>query len=431
MVSSSVASKHKQTISFAKGWLIWGCAALFYCYQFIMRVSPSIMADDLMAAFHIDACTLGIISGCYYYAYSGLQVPGGTFLDRFKPRRVLTGAIILCSCGTLLFSFADSIYLASLARALIGAGSALGFISCFKIGSLWFPLRTLSLIVGFTLILGTIGAVSAGYPLAWLLSLYGWRQSLLFLAFAGFALAVLSWIIVKDNPPASLKAEVLKSHGDVEDHEGSLLGNIFEVIRKPQSWLIAFYGFLMYIPLSGFSDIWGTPFLMSTYGLDKMTAGTVNSVLYIGLGLGSPLFSFLCNWLNAYKPTILISALGSLITLSVVFYIPGMPLWLLVSCLFLAGFCLGGQFLAFSMASAINPLSAAGTAAGFQNMICMLSGVLCQPFLGWLLDLSWEGTSLNGIRVYSLSGYMFSFSPIIICLVLACISIIPIKEKYV
>lgn len=426
-------SNHQKTISFAKGWLIWGCAALFYCYQFIMRVSPNIMADDLMAAFHIDACTLGIVSGFYYYTYSGFQIPGGTLLDKFKPRRVLAVAIILCSSGTLLFSFAESIYVASFSRAIIGAGSALGFISCFKIGSLWFPAHRLSLIVGLTLTLGTLGAVSAGYPLAWLLSIYGWRHSLFLLACAGIVLAIISWIVVKDTPPKELKAEVLKSHGGADAHTypSSLLGNIIEVIRKPQSWLIAFYGFLMYIPLSGVSDMWGPTFLISAYGVDKMTAGFINSALYIGLGIGSPFFSYLCNFLKSYKLTILISALGALLMLSAVYYIPGMPLWLLTTCLFLAGFSLGGQFLAFSMAGAINPLSAAGTAAGFQNMICMLSGVLFQPFLGWLLDLSWKGNLLNGIRVYTASEYTFAFTPIIVCLFLACLCIIPIKEKYV
>ena len=390
------------------------------------------MADDLMASFHIDAYTLGIISGFYYYTYAGFQVPGGTFLDRFKPRRILTVAIVFCSSGTLLFSLAESIYLAAFARALVGAGSALGFISCFKIGSLWFPLHKLSLIVGLTLTLGTIGAVSAGYPLAWLLSICGWRYSLLFLSFAGFILAVVSWIIVRDTPPTELIEEVLKSHKDVEVQTGtpSLVGNILEVIRKPQSWWIAFYGFLMYIPLSGVSDIWGPPFLISAYGLDKMTAGAINSALYVGLGIGSPFFSYVCNLLKAYKPTIFISALGAFIMLSVVYYIPDMPLWLLTTCLFLAGLSLGGQFLAFSMASAINPLSAAGTAAGFQNMICMLSGVLFQPFLGWLLDLSWKGNSFNGVRTYTISEYTFAFTPIIICLLLACVSIVPIKEKY-
>ncbi len=434
MVLSKVKSMQSKPVklSFSKSWLIWGCAALFYCYQFMLRVSPSVMADDLMSAFQIDACTLGMLTGAYYYTYSAVQFPGGVLMDLFKPRRVLTAAAVVCSAGTFLFSMADSLYIAFLGRALIGAGSAVGFLSCFKIGSLWFPAHKLSFVVGLTILLGTIGGVSAGYPLAWLVEIYGWRHTLWFISFIGFALAAFAWLLVRDMPPENLRKAILKSHGDSEISYQStgFWTNIIEVVRKPQSWLLALFGFLMYIPLSGVTDIWGPPFLIAAYNLDKTTAGAVNSALYVGMGIGSPFFPLLLNFLKAYKPTIFIAAIGALVMLSVVYYVPGLPLWLLTGCLFLAGLFLSGQFLAFSMVSALNPLSASGTAGGFQNGVCMISGIIFQPFLGWLLDFSWAGAIVNGARVYTISEYTFAFTSIVIALFLACLCIIPIKERY-
>ncbi len=435
MVSSSLESKQpRQTgaLSFSKSWLIWGCAALFYCYQFMLRGSPNVMADDLMVAFQVDACALGILTGCYYNTYSALQVPGGTLMDFFKPRRVLTFAATICSVGTLLFSMADSIYLAGFARALIGVGSAMGFLSCLKLGTLWFPSHKLPLIIGLTVALGTVGGVSAGYPLAWLVESYGWRHAMWLVAFLGFALATLGWSVVRDTPPEDLEREILKSHGDSEAHlpKAGLLASVIEVIRRPQSWLIAIYGFLMYVPLSGFSDLWGTPYLMATYQLDKPTAATINSAMLVGLGLGSPLFPFLCNLFKAYKPTVFLSAFGALFFISLIFYVPGLPLWLLVACLFLTGLFLGGQFLAFSMTCRLNPLSASATAGGFQNMISMLSGVIFMPLIGWLLDYAWKGGYADGVRVYSVSEYTFALSSITLSLIASCLIIIPIKEKY-
>ncbi|MBI2707609.1 MAG: MFS transporter [Proteobacteria bacterium] len=435
MVSSSLKSKQPLKtgeLNFSKSWLIWGCAALFYCYQFMLRGSPNVMADDLMVSFQVGACSLGILSGFYYNTYSAFQVPGGSLMDYFKPRRVLTFAAIVCSLGTLLFSMADSIYVAAFGRALIGVGSAMGFLSCLKLGTLWFPSHRLPLIIGLTVALGTVGGVSAGYPLAWLVGAYGWRHAMWLVAFLGFALAALAWSIVRDTPPDILEREILKSHGDREVHlpQSGLLTSIIEVIRKPQSWLIAAYGLLMYVPLSGFTDLWGTPYLMAAYNLDKPTAATINSAMLVGLGLGSPLFPFLCNFLNAYKPTVFISAFGALLFLSAIFYVPGMPLWLLVGCLFLTGVFLGGQFLAFSMTCSLNPLSASATAGGFHNMMCMLSGVIFMPFIGWLLDYAWQGGFANGVRAYSVPEYTFAFSSIILSLVVSCLIIIPIKEKY-
>lgn len=419
-------------ISFGRSWLIWACAALFYCYQFMLRVSPNVMGDDLMLAFQVDACALGILVSYYYNAYSLLQVPAGTLMDYFKPRRVLTLAAIACGLGTLLFSMAESLYVAAFARALIGMGSAMGFLSCLKIGTLWFPAHKLSFILGLTVFLGTLGGISAGYPLAWLLDIYGWREALWLVAFIGFVLAILAWTVVRDTPPDALEAEVLKSHGDTDVHlpQTGLITNIITVIRKPQSWLIALYGFLMYVPLSGFTDLWGTPYLMTAYDLDKATAATINSAVLFGLGLGAPAFPLVLNFIKAYKPTVFLSGFVSLICFALIFYVPGLPLWLLVFLLFCAGLALGGQFLAFSMTCALNPLSASGTAGGFHNMICMLSGVIFMPFIGWLLDSTWQGKMVDGVRAFTTAEYTFALSSISLALAFACLVVFFLDEKY-
>lgn len=416
----------------SKSWMIWGCAALFYCYQFMLRSSPGVMADDLMASFNVDACTLGTLTACYYYAYTVLQIPVGTLMDRFKPRRMLTFAAITCGIGALLFSSADSLVVAGIGRTLIGAGSAFAFLSCLKLGTLWFPPQKLPFVVGLTLLLGTIGGVSAGFPMGWLVEVTNWRYAMWVVAFGGFALAILGWSIVRDKAPQHLEEAILKSHGDDMDHtvQLGLLVSIIEVARKPQSWFIALYGFFMYIPLAGFTDQWGPSFFMASYGLDKSSAGAINSALLFGLGFGSPLFPFICKYYEAYKPAVFIAAFGALISLSAVFYIPGLPVWALASLLFVGGFFLGGQFLGFSMTCALNPLSASATAGGFHNMLCMMSGVIFQPFIGWLLDYAWKGTYLNGVRFYSHSDYTFALSSISMSLVFACLIVVLIDEKY-
>ena len=431
MIDASLKKLQQSNFFFSKSWLIWGCAALFYGYQFMLRVSPGVMADDLMETFQVDACSLGTLTGFYYYAYAVLQIPVGTLMDRFKPRRMLTFAAIICGLGALVFSSADSLSIAAFGRTIIGVGSAFAFLSCLKLGTLWFPPQKLPLVIGLTLLLGTIGGVSAGYPMGWLVEASGWRHSMWLVAFAGFLLAVLGWIIIRDKAPPILEEAILKSHNDNDSIvQHGLLTSIIEVIRKPQSWFIAIYGAFMYLPLSGFADIWGPPFLMSVYQLDKATAGGITSALYVGIGVGSPLFPLLCTRFRAYKPSVFIAALGALVLLSSVFYIPFLPLWLLTTLLFLAGVFLGGQFLGFSMTCALNPLSASATAGGFHNMLCMLSGVIFQPFIGYLLDSHWQGEYINGIRVYTSSDYTWALSSISISLGLACFVVFFIKEKY-
>lgn len=432
-MSNSITLPSRPIYSFfIKSWFIWGSAAIFYFYQFMLRVSPGVMAEDLMAAFHVDGCALGTLTGFYYYAYSSLQIPVGALMDLYKPRRLLTFAAVLCSLGALVFSSADSLYVAAFGRAMIGAGSAFAFLSCLKLGTLWFPSHQLPFVVGLTLLLGTTGGVSAGYPMGWLVEIAGWREAMWYIAFGGFAIAFVAWTVVRDKAPDHLEEEILKSHGDGESYQppSNLFKNIIEVAHKPQSWLIALYGGFMYLPLSGFADLWGPPFLMSVYHLDKSTAGGVVSAMYVGIGVGAPLFPFLSKWLKAYKLPVFIGAFGAMTFLSLVFYIPNLQPWSLATLLFIAGLFLGAQFLAFSMTCALNPLSASGTAGGFHNMVCMLSGVIFQPLIGWLLGRNWKGGFANGAPIYDKSDYVFALSSISICLALACLVVFFIKEQY-
>lgn len=432
MTISTTAEFKKVQTELPKSWVVWACAAFFYCYQFMLRASPGVMSEDLIASFDVDACTLGILTSCYYYAYTSLQIPVGSLMDRFKPRRMLTFATIMCGAGSLIFSTAESIPIAGLGRAMIGAGSAFAFLSCLKLGTVWFPPQRLPFVVGLTLFLGTVGGISAGFPMGWLVDDVGWRHAMWVVAFGGFALAILSWTMVRDKAPPHLEQAILESHDNDLDHtvKLGLIQSILEVTRKPQSWIIALYGFFMYVPLSGFIDQWGPSFFIASYGVSKSTAGAMNSVMLVGIGLGAPLFPFICKYLNAFKPVIFISAFGAALALSTVMYIPGLPIWLVTSLLFLTGFCLGGQFLAFSMTCSLNPLSVSATAGGFHNMLCMMSGVIFQPLIGWLLDYSWSGTYTHGVRAYLPEDYIVALSSVTISLFLACLVVMFINEQY-
>ncbi len=55
---SSLISKPR-----AIAWVVWVIASVFYAYQYILRVMPNIMLDDIMQQFDIGAATFGQFSG--------------------------------------------------------------------------------------------------------------------------------------------------------------------------------------------------------------------------------------------------------------------------------------------------------------------------------------------------------------------------------
>ena len=65
--------------------------------------------------------------------------------------------------------------------------------------------------------------------------------------------------------------------------------------------------------------------------------------------------------------------------------------------------------LAFSVVRENTPPWAAGTAIGVTNGFVVGSGAVLQPLLGWLLDLSWDGTLIDGVRSYTPENYETAF----------------------
>ena len=122
--------------------------------------------------------------------------------------------------------------------------------------------------------------------------------------------------------------------------------------------------------------------------------------------------------------------MGALILFLFIIYGPDLPPHVVIGTLFMTGMMLGGQFMAYSIVCEINPLSVSGMATGFQNMVCLLSGVIFQPFIGWLLDLFWEGAYQNGARLYSSGIFQMSLTTVIIALLLASLASLFIQEAY-
>lgn len=405
------------------GWLVWGCAALFYGFQFVLRVSPSVIAHDLMESLTLDACMLGTLTSFYYYGYSTMQIPSGIILDRLGPRRPLVLACLMCTVGSGIFGYAESLPLLSFGRTLMGVGSAFAFLSCVKLASLYFEARILSIIVGLTMTVGTIGATAGGAPFGMLVDSIGWRDSHYVLGTVSLLIALASWLVIREN-------QLHNEHK--KEREGETLRmSLKSIIYNPQTWIYGLYGFAMYVPLSGFADLWGTPFVMETYKIEKTVAAGATSLFYIGLGFGAPAWSYYSTRVQSYRKGMMYSAIACTIFLTSLLYVP-VSFAVIHVLLALAGFCAGGQFIAFAGVAALNPIHRTGTASGVHNMLCMLSGVAMQPLLGFFLDLAKQNDPqcLGVLGQYTQAHFLQSLSVIPLFLVIACIATYYMKESF-
>ena len=407
------------------GWCVWGLAALFFCYGFFHRVSPSVMIDHLMRDFQVGGALLGNLSATYFYIYAALQIPVGLMVDRWGPRAILTFGALLCSLGAVTFALSPVAEPLYLGRFMIGAGAGFGFVSALTLAARWFPARRFAFLVGGTMTLGMAGGFLGQAPLAAAVDLFGWRQTLVVAGVAGGVLTLAIWLVVRDRP-APLAADAVPA----PDTQGKapLLQSFAAVMARPRNWALALVGAAMTAPLLSFAGLWGVAWLMQVGGLSRPEAAATTSLLLIGWAVGSPLAGAASDRLGRRRWPLITAATAALACLAALLYLPGLEGLARAVLFFMTGFFCGAMAICFALAREDNPPEIAAVALAFVNTAVVASGALFQPLIGAALDWRWDGRLVEGVRIYSAEAYSTAFSLLIGFLVLGIIASFAARE---
>jgi len=393
-----------------RAWLIWTIAAVFYAYGFFHRVAPSVIVDDLMLAFALDATLLGTLSASYFYTYAALQVPLGVLIDRYGPRLMLTAGAVVAALGGILFAVATELWLALLARGLIGGGVAVGYIGTLKLVGAWFPLQRFGLLAGLTLAAGTAGAVGAQAPLSLVVAEFGWRPTLLITGFVGLAIALVIVVVVRDRPPAAAVERTGAAGGTpapatAAPPELGLSG----ILLRPETWLLVVVTGLTGAPILAFAGLWGVPYFVQVHGYERATAASLTSLMLVAWAVGGPLLGTIADRVASRARLIfLVAAANTLLWLPFALY-PTLPMGLVVPLLLALGLGGGAMIVAFAVVRTVFGTAAAGQAFGIVNTSVLLFGAGTQTIFGVILDWYWTGAVVAGNRVYDASAYAAGF----------------------
>ena len=90
--------------------------------SFLFRVINALIASHLSEDLGIGAAGLGTMTSIFFLAFAASQLVVGKLLDRFGPRRVQAGMLLIAALGVGLFSIGRSLWLLTLARALLAIG---------------------------------------------------------------------------------------------------------------------------------------------------------------------------------------------------------------------------------------------------------------------------------------------------------------------
>lgn len=405
-------------------WLICGLGALYYSYEYLLRISPSVMEPALREHFNLSATGFGLLSAFYYYAYVPLQIPVGVLLDRYGPRVLLTLACMVCVVGTFIFCGTQLFWVAAVGRFLVGFGSAFAFVGVLKLATIWLPEDKLAMVSGMASALGTIGAMLGDNLLGYMVIKLGWRETVNYTAIFGIGLIFVLWFGIRDRHRNQ------RQSGTVENFRQSMT-DLGIIARNRQIWINGMYGCLVYLPATVFAELWGIPYLKNAHGLSLEAADLANSLLFLGFTIGAPLFGLLSDKLKRRKLPMVIGAVGAAIVMMMVLYMPGLTEIGIDVLMFVLGLLYSAQCIVFAVGRELSPNEAAGTAIAMTNMIVMLGAMFLQPLVGRLLDFSLSvhthAAGLDALstdklaQLYTASDYQFALSIIPLGIVLAAI----------
>ena len=414
-------------------WLICGLGAIYYSYEYFLRISPSVMEHALRIHFNLSATGFGLLSAFYYYAYVPMQLPVGVLMDRYGPKRLLTLACLICVIGTAMFSHTHSFGIAAAGRFLVGFGSAFAFVGVLKLATIWLPENKLAMVAGFATALGTIGAMIGDNLLGSMVSNIGWQKTVDFTAVFGVGLIFVLWFGIRDNKNAQEKG------GTIHSFRKNML-DLAIIVRNKQMWINGMYGCLVYLPTTVFAELWGISYLRHAHGLARADANLCNSILFLGFTIGAPLMGYISDKIKRRKLPMFLGAISAGILMVVILYVPGLELNTLCILMFILGLTYSVQSIVFAVGREVSPAEAAGTAIAMTNMIVMIGAMFLQPLVGRLLDwslaqrqASMPATTIASDSIhhlYTTQDYQFALSIIPIGIILAAFLTFFLRETY-
>lgn len=368
-------------------WMVWGLAACFYFSDYLARVAPGVMHRDLQAAFGINEAGFGTLTASFYIPYVLMQIPVGLMVDRLSVRGLLTVMSLITAFGCVVFGYADTLFVASIGRMLIGFSAAFAFVCSLRLATSWFPPTMLGLLSGLTQALGMLGAASGQAPVSFLVSQVGWRDSMFIMSALFVCLSLLLYQYVRDNPD-----RVVLQHKKTE--HSSIFSLLITVLKHPQSWINAFYAGFLFAPTAVIGEALGPAFLQFGRGLTLHQAAFATGLIFIGWGISGPFSGWLSDKMGRRKPLMILTALCGILFTSLFVYMPNLS----VKSIYIIFFCYGltntGVAIAYAVCTELHPRNVVGTALGFTNMASIFVGALMQPVVGYLVD------SVAGVRSY-------------------------------
>lgn len=379
---------------------MWGIGVAVYFVAVVFRTSLGVAGLQAQDRFEVGASALSAFSILQLLVYAGMQIPVGLLIDRFGTKHVLAVGSALFTCGQLAFALSESYGTALAARALLGCGDAMTFISVLRIGAIWFPARRGPLVTQAASLIGLGGNLVATVVIVRVLDTWGWTTTFAGSSLAGVLVFTLAVVFLRNHPSGD------EPRPGALPPAGFARRRIADAWREPGTRLGMWTHFTTQFPMTVFLLLWGMPFLTEAQGLSAAGAGelltlSVLSNLCVGLVYGQVIVR---------RPGVRLALALATVGVTAFFWAavllwPGRaPAALLIALCLVLGACGPASMIGFEFARPANPADRQGTASGIVNIGGFTASMIMLLAVGVLLDATGDDYRIAFAAVFVLQA---------------------------
>ena len=374
-------------------WIVWTTGLLAYIVAVLDRTTLGVSGLAAADRFSTGPGLLSTFVVLQVVVYAGAQIPAGVLLDRFGSKALIAAGGVLMASGQLVLAFTESLPMAIGARAVVGLGDAVTFISVLRLVPHWFTMRQVPLVTQLTGICGQLGQVLSAVPFLAVLTAMGWTVAYVSVAALGVLSIVLTLAIVKNTPDGTTTTREPTSVRDT-------LSSVKTVWLRPGTRLGFFTHMGTQFSVTVFALMWGVPYLTVAQGLSAGVAGALLT-MSVAAAISSGVLVGVFTGRHPHRRSRLVLAIiaSNALVWSVVLALPGpAPLWLLVVLVVVISVGGPGSMVGFDFARTFNPSTTLGTAQGMVNMGGFLASLLLMQAMGVILEAT-GGLSFESFRI--------------------------------
>ena len=249
------------------------------------RLLFGIALQDIKNDLALSDTQLGLLTGiAFALFYSLVGVPIARWADRGDRVRILAICTALWSLAVALCGAATTFLQLLLIRIAVAVGEAGCIPPSHSLISDHFTRSERPRAIAIFQLGAPLSALIGYFLAGWLIELYGWRWTFVWLSLPGVALAVLAGVTLREPRRARSEAGFARDSGRV----GSGVPSLKEIVTT--LWGISTFRHLLFgfSVLSFFSSgiaQWNAAFFMRSHGMSAGEVGTWFTIMYGALGL--------------------------------------------------------------------------------------------------------------------------------------------------